>query len=129
MKRFMAGVIGFGVRVGLLFCLVAGFSAEKPSDTAARAKKARKSPGSDIFEGTNSVRLDITIATDGMKTLQHYWWGNGNQKKPEVKATIKEGTKVYKDVAIHLKGAAGSFRPIGDKPALTIVFDRYVAGQ
>src|SRR4030095_10780611 len=35
----------------------------------------------------------------------------------------------YTDVAIHLKGAAGSFRPIDADPSLTLNFDKHVKGQ
>ena len=32
-------------------------------------------------------------------------------------------------MAVHLKGAAGSFRPLDDKPGLTLSFDRFRRGQ
>lgn len=35
----------------------------------------------------------------------------------------------YKDVAMHLKAGAGSFRPVDDRPALTLNFDKYVEKQ
>ena len=35
----------------------------------------------------------------------------------------------YKEVQIHLKGGAGSFRPFDDRPALTLNFDKNVAKQ
>lgn len=47
-----------------------------------------------------------------------------------VRATLREGdSTVYKDVALHLKGAAGSFRNWEDKPALTVHVDKFVKGQ
>ncbi len=46
-----------------------------------------------------------------------------------VRATVKVGTNVYSDVGIHLKGAAGSFRGLDDKPALTLNFDKFHNGQ
>lgn len=47
-----------------------------------------------------------------------------------VKATLKDGDKtVYNNVGIHLKGAAGSFRGIDDKPGLTLNMDKYVLDQ
>jgi len=47
-----------------------------------------------------------------------------------VKATLKEGDKVvYKDVGVHLKGAAGSFRGIDDKPNVTVNMDKFAPGQ
>jgi spore coat protein CotH len=35
----------------------------------------------------------------------------------------------YKDVGIHLKGGAGSYRGVDDKPALTLNFDKFVEQQ
>lgn len=43
-----------------------------------------------------------------------------------VRCTIREGEDfIYSEVGIHLKGAAGSFRPVGDRPALTLNFDKF----
>ena len=39
-----------------------------------------------------------------------------------------DGT-AYQAVGVHLKGAAGSFRNVDDKPALTLNFDRFVEHQ
>jgi spore coat protein CotH len=35
----------------------------------------------------------------------------------------------FKDVAVHLKGGAGSFRNVDDRPALTLNFDKFVDKQ
>jgi hypothetical protein len=42
-----------------------------------------------------------------------------------VEATVNEGGKVYKNVAVKLKGSAGSFQSIGGKPGLTLNFDKF----
>ena len=44
-----------------------------------------------------------------------------------IRATVREGDNTYNDVAIHLKGAAGSFRGVDDAqgPALTLNFDKF----
>ncbi len=43
-----------------------------------------------------------------------------------VRCTVREGDDfIFNDVGIHLKGAAGSFRPVNDRPALTLNFDKY----
>ena len=43
-----------------------------------------------------------------------------------VRCTIREGDDfIYSEVGIHLKGAAGSFRPVNDRPALTLNFDKF----
>ena len=40
-----------------------------------------------------------------------------------------EGDRRYTNVAIRLKGAAGSFRPLDDRPAFTVHFERLAPGQ
>jgi spore coat protein H len=98
---------------------------------ASAAAEAKKPPGDDIFNGTNIVRVDIKIPKAGIDRLSRYWWGGGRsqQDRPEVKATITEGGRSYTNVAIHLKGSAGSFSSINDQPALTLNFDKFVPDQ
>lgn len=43
--------------------------------------------------------------------------------------TVREGGVIHTNVTLHLKGAAGSFRPFDDKPALTLNFSRQSSGQ
>ena len=76
-------------------------------------------------------RLQIEIPPEGMAILQSYEWNRtlNGQDRTNVLATIHEGNKVYTNVAVHLKGGLGSFRPVDDKPALTLSFDKYAAGQ
>lgn len=88
----------------------------------------KPAPGADIFDATNIVRISITIPASGLNKLQGYFWGNGGEK-PEVKATVTDGTNTYKNVAIHMKGSAGSFRQLNDKPGLTLNFDKFTSGQ
>ena len=42
---------------------------------------------------------------------------------------VEEGKAPYEDVAVKLKGAAGSFRPVDERPALTLKMDKLRAGQ
>src|SRR5690349_9136147 len=98
--------------------------------TCAAALRPDPLPGADIFNGTNIVRINIAIPDAGMRALRgSYWGGNPERERPEVKATVTDGSRTYKDVSVHLKGAAGSFRPIDDRPALTLKFDKHVKGQ
>src|SRR5262249_7388215 len=41
------------------------------------------------------------------------------------RAVVWEGDTMYPDVGLHLKGAAGSFRSLDDRPALTLKFDKF----
>lgn len=51
------------------------------------------------------------------------------QERPEVRVTVREGGETYTDVALHPKGAAGSFRAFDDKPAMTLNFSKHKKGR
>jgi spore coat protein H len=77
-------------------------------------------------------RIHIEIAPKDVEKLRGYFWngrGGQHQERPEVLASVREGETVYTKVALHLKGAAGSFRPFDDKPALTLNFSRHTPHQ
>ena len=46
-----------------------------------------------------------------------------------VRGIIRNDTVTYRDVGLHLKGAAGSSRPWDDKPALTINSNKFTKGM
>ncbi len=79
-------------------------------------------------------RLRIEVSEEDMQRLREYhWngWGGGNSfgSRPEVMAVVRDGDTIYTNVSLHPKGAAGSFRPIDDKPALTLNFSKHAPGQ
>jgi hypothetical protein len=81
-----------------------------------------------IFVNPTVFRIQIEIPRAGLNNLRQTRWENG-QERPIARATVREGGIVYTNVAIHLKGAAGSFRNVDDKPAMTLNFDRFVPDQ
>jgi spore coat protein H len=110
----------------LLF-LIAGFW-PAPADAKNASKKL--SPPDTLFASTNVLRIKIEIPEPGLAILRKYHWQFGSQSEREdVQVTVREGQNVFTNVALHLKGAAGSFRDIDQNPALTLHFDRYVPGQ
>jgi spore coat protein H len=116
-------------RHSFAFLVTALLLATWPLRIAAASSKAALE--SDLFDGTNIVRISITIPDDGMNALRRTQqnFGGRPMKRPETKATVSDGVRTYKDVAIHLKGAAGSFRRVDEKPGLTLNFDKFVKGQ
>jgi spore coat protein H len=77
-------------------------------------------------------RLEIQIEAKDVEVLRGYhWhgWQGRQQTRPQVLATVRENGVIYTNVALHLKGAAGSFRPFDDKPALTLNFNKHAKGQ
>jgi hypothetical protein len=106
------------------------------SARAAGANNSKKDrdPARELFASTNVRHIRIDIPKESLPTLRRYefsWDGGAaNQERPAVLATVHEDGGVYTNVAVHLKGAAGSFRPIdANNPALTLNFDKHAKGQ
>src|SRR5205814_3773259 len=98
----------------------------------AAAKPDKKSAGDDLFRDGAVERLRIEISPEGMATLRKYQWkwgGANNDDRVAVEATVKEGATVYTNVAVRLKGAAGSFRSVDQNPGLTLNFNKWAKGQ
>lgn len=81
---------------------------------------AQEQAASDLF--TRIPRFEISINSEGIESLRF-------EPRSYVKSQIREGSTIYTNVAIKLKGARGSFRPLGNKSAFTLNFDKFMAGQ
>lgn len=83
-----------------------------------------------LFSGEFVPALKIEIDQAGMNVLRSNSSNRNNApNRPDAIATVREGTNVYRGVAIHLKGSAGSFRDVEDKPAFTLHFDHTDSAQ
>jgi spore coat protein H len=91
---------------------------------AASAGAADKpDPSAKFFKMTGKVPVfQITVEKAEADSLRR-------EPRKYVKCTLKVGDQTLKDVAIHIKGAAGSFRGFDDKPALTVNVDHFNKGQ
>ena len=89
----------------------------------ALAKKAPDNAPDELFDGPIQV-FELKISPKDMRTLRQTMGWGGSGKRPEVPATIKVGTNVFEKVTVHIKGSAGSFRPIDTNPALTLNFGK-----
>jgi spore coat protein H len=78
-------------------------------------------PGGSLFDDGKVRTFRITVEGPALATLE-------KNDRNYVHATVSEGTNVYKDVGIHLKGV-GSFRPFNEKPSFSVKFDRFAPGQ
>jgi spore coat protein H len=116
--------------LSLLLAANVGCNRSDPAASAGSASVStnQSAPTEDLFTNATVWRIEIEIPKSGMSALRHTQWGEGDQR-PTAKATVKEDGVVYNNVAVHLKGAAGSFRPVDDRPAMTLKFDKFVAGQ
>jgi spore coat protein H len=87
---------------------------------AAGVKDAAESER--FFHGPDVPRFVLTLDDANLKQIRQ-------DPRKYVRATVRDRRGEYKDVGMHLKGAAGSFRHFDDKPALTLNFDKFAAGQ
>ncbi len=116
-RRRIAWAIALGISCS---AWAAGYRPVKPGNGA----------GDDLFTNSSIRHLQIEIPADGIQTLRNYSFRSRDESpRTNVAATIREGTHVWTNVALHLKGAFGSFRPINSKPSLTLNFDKWVEGQ
>src|SRR5262245_48575953 len=83
-----------------------------------------------LFPGDAIPRLQIEASPEAMQVLRAYRqvWGEARPERVDVKVSVREGTTVYTNVALHLKGSY-TFEPIDEKPSLTLNFDKFVPGQ
>jgi hypothetical protein len=93
------------------------------------ARGEDKDPSDGLFTGP-VPKLRIDIPDEGMKVLRDYKqvWRQSRPERIDVRATVREGERVYTNVAVHLKGSY-TFQPIDSKPSLTLHFDRFARGQ
>src|SRR5262245_2211888 len=71
----------------------------------------------DLFAQGVIPRVRLELSEDAMEQLRK------NPRK-YVSGAVLEGDRRYTNVAIRPKGGPGSFRPLDDRPAFTINFDR-----
>lgn len=98
---------------------------------AVVAAPPRPSPADELFTNSIVPHLRIQLSPEAIEALRAYEWtrGGNTSERTNVLGTVREGDRVYTNVAIHLKGAAGSFRTVDDKPALTLNFNKHAKGQ
>lgn len=97
--------------------------AVKPAVETPVKPKKKKDDSVSFFRDGVAPHLKIQIADGELQQLR--------QKNREyVRCTVIEDDKTtYENVGIHLKGAAGSFRGVDDRPALTLNFDKFKDDQ
>lgn len=91
-------------------------------DPAPAAAPAGDKERDAFFQEGKVIHLKIEIAKNELESLRR-------EPRKYVKAVLKEGDKAFSNVAIHVKGAAGSWRGIDDKPGLTLNMDKFKDDQ
>jgi len=130
MRIIPEGPMTIKLSAALLFVCVPAFAQENPFTKPGPAPKIEPKPASakvepyiELFRPTFKLTImQIQVDDDNLRLL------NKDPKK-YVRCTLTVDGKKYRDVAIHLKGAVGSFRNWNDKPALTLNIDKFVHDQ
>ncbi|GDY20864.1 hypothetical protein LBMAG56_22100 [Verrucomicrobiota bacterium] len=106
----------------LVFGTVHAAETPRPSDRNPflphPGKKHKVDVSQQFFTNSYVPRLEIEIKEPELGKLRA-------NNRAYVKATVKEGDTIYNEVAVHLKGGAGSFRALDQNPALTLNFDKF----
>src|SRR5262249_36598758 len=96
------------------WALLLGWLALPASVNAQPAKES-----DEFFKSDTVLNLTLDLGPKELDSIRR-------EPRKYVKATLKEGDKiVYKDAGVHLKGAAGSFRHIDDKPNVTVNMNKF----
>src|SRR5882724_224725 len=97
---------------------------------SATAKKKSQDDAAVLFSGELVPELKLEIDQAGLDILRANSSNRNNApNRPNALATVREGTNVFRGVAVHLKGSAGSFRGLDSKPAFTLHFGHTDATQ
>ncbi|MBI2805460.1 MAG: CotH kinase family protein [Planctomycetes bacterium] len=97
----------------LLACALGVFA----SPASAQTKKALAERDR-LFRTPRVLEITIELDKTNLDALRR-------APRTYARATLKVADKVYPNVGIHIKGAAGSYRGIDDKPGLTINMNKF----
>ncbi|MSU31432.1 MAG: hypothetical protein EXS25_01995 [Pedosphaera sp.] len=82
----------------------------------------------ELFDGP-LLHWDIQLTRAAIEKLRGASGFRSEGQRPEVSCHIRAGTNFWTDVALHIKGAAGSSRRFDDTPAFTLNFGKLHEGQ
>src|SRR5262245_49795938 len=82
------------------------------------ARAAESGAGDDLFADGVVTHLRIEVAAAEMEVLRSYAFNRDmrQEERQSVRCTVREGSLTWSNVSLHLKGSAGSFRPVDDVP-------------
>lgn len=81
----------------------------------------RKPAGESIFGRPTVVRVQVDLDAANLKALRE-------NPRDYASATVRIDDREFTKVGVRLKGAAGSFRPVDDRPAMTLKFNKWLSG-
>lgn len=93
-----------------------------PSFAQAALVSKKAVPALDLFEKGEIPRVRLELSDEAIEKLRL-------SPRQYVIGAVLEGARRYTNVSIRLKGGPGSSRPLDDRPAFTVNFDRQAPGQ
>jgi spore coat protein H len=86
-------------------------------ELSTAAERVQNAPGaSEIFEASSAVlRIKLNLSAAAIDSLKQ-------NPRTNVTAVLLQENIGFTNVLVHLKGSTGSFRPVDEKPSLTVVF-------
>jgi len=92
---------------------------------------ANPGAGDDLFADGIVTPLRIEVSATEMEVLRRYAFQREapQEERQSARCTVREGAQTWTNVAIHLKGSAGSFRPLDDTPSFTLNFSKHAPRQ
>lgn len=128
------------IRIGLCFCVLLTLAACQKSETSppeaissAPAVSEPEAPAppirdasDDFFDDGVIPQLKIELKESQAKKLRE---DARRYAKCKLIETTADGETTYSEVAVKLKGAAGSFRELDDRPAFTLNMHKHVKDQ
>jgi hypothetical protein len=94
----------------------------KDKDKTTAADKAKRRAEIDDYFTAPLKRITIDLKPEAVEQLRA-------EPRLYVEGKLAEADTEHKHVAIKLKGAEGSFKPIDEKPAMTLDFDKYKGAE
>jgi hypothetical protein len=109
------------LKVGLAVGVGAAPGVEHQGDAAA---------GDDLFRDGVVPRLEVEISPEALEILRayHQVWRQPRPERIDARVTVREGSRTYTNVAVHLKGSF-TYQDIDRRPSLTVNFDKFAPGQ
>lgn len=96
-------------------------AADTPPKTNASGPPATAS-GEDLFASPQVHQVKIELSDSARDALR-------SEPKTYVKATVREGSKIYADVGVRLKGGGTNSPGFDKKPGWSLKFNEFVKGQ
>jgi len=98
----------------------------RAAEELVRAPEVRKTtealPGSEIFDVPTVLDFQVQLGETNLQALREH-------PREYTPTTVVVNGEVYREVGVKLKGAAGSFRHVDDRPAMTLHFSKWAKDQ